>query len=358
MILFVVRWATTSPSARPSRRSTTAACSARWPSGWRRSTVPSAFPSSSRAPSRWPPAGVPARWCWRCRRTRCGARPACRTCRATAAPTPRPRPTPWTNWRACSPPPSASCCWGLGLDAAGRARSIEGFAERFGLPVGVAWRRLECFDNHHPNFAGHVGWGMPESLRRRAAGRPADRGRHAHGRGHFGGLFGDRQPAAAAALVHVYPDAGELGRVFHPTLPIVADAPSFAAAVDRLAPARERTGSGATHPASQTPRAHEAHKAHEEYLAGQEPKAAPGKLNLNKVACHVRDHLPADACLTVGARQLRPLSACLSPLPRRRHQPRADRRLDGLRPPAAIAASWRRIPAAPWFASPATAASR
>jgi acetolactate synthase-1/2/3 large subunit len=25
--------------------------------------------------------------------------------------------------------------------------------------VGVAWRRLECFDNGHPNFAGHVGWG-------------------------------------------------------------------------------------------------------------------------------------------------------------------------------------------------------
>jgi acetolactate synthase-1/2/3 large subunit len=37
-------------------------------------------------------------------------------------------------------------------------RQIEGFAERFGC-VGVAWRRLECFDNGHPNFAGHVGWG-------------------------------------------------------------------------------------------------------------------------------------------------------------------------------------------------------
>ena len=182
------------------------------------------------------------------------------------------------------------------------ARSIEGFAERFGLPVGVAWRRLECFDNHHPNFAGHVGWGMPESLRRRV--QQADLliavGTRM-GEATSEGYSVIASPLPQQRLVHVYPDAGELGRVFHPTLPIVADAPSFAAAVDRLAPARERTGSGATHPASQTPRAHEAHKAHEEYLAGQEPKAAPGKLNLNKVACHVRDHLPADACLTVGA---------------------------------------------------------
>ncbi|MBP0500888.1 hypothetical protein J8J32_22710, partial [Mycobacterium tuberculosis] len=46
-------------------------------------------------------------------------------------------------------------------------RQIEGFAERFALPVGVAWRRLECFDNDHPNFAGHVGWGMTDALRQR-----------------------------------------------------------------------------------------------------------------------------------------------------------------------------------------------
>ena len=43
-----------------------------------------------------------------------------------------------------------------------RARST-GLRERFQLPVGTAWRRLECFDQRHPNAAGHVGWSMTAS---------------------------------------------------------------------------------------------------------------------------------------------------------------------------------------------------
>ncbi|WP_267132728.1 thiamine pyrophosphate-binding protein, partial [Achromobacter denitrificans] len=44
---------------------------------------------------------------------------------------------------------------------------IAGFAERFELPVGTAWRRLEAFDQRHPNAAGHVGWAMTPALRQR-----------------------------------------------------------------------------------------------------------------------------------------------------------------------------------------------
>src|SRR5690606_10632042 len=39
-------------------------------------------------------------------------------------------------------------------------QTVEAFAERFQLPVGVGWRRQECFDNRHPNYAGHVGYGL------------------------------------------------------------------------------------------------------------------------------------------------------------------------------------------------------
>ncbi|MCZ3141049.1 hypothetical protein NYZ10_19715, partial [Acinetobacter baumannii] len=81
-------------------------------------------------------------------------------------------------------------------------------------------------------------------------------------------------------LVHVYPDANELGRVFQPALPIVADVVSFAQAVDTLRPAAEPAW------ASQT------RAARGDYLAQQEPASAPGPLNLNAVACHVRDHVP------------------------------------------------------------------
>ena len=56
-------------TARRSRRSTTAACSARWPSGWRRSTTPTRIPELvSRAFTSRRSAGR-ARSCWRCPRT-------------------------------------------------------------------------------------------------------------------------------------------------------------------------------------------------------------------------------------------------------------------------------------------------
>lgn len=170
------------------------------------------------------------------------------------------------------------------------SRQMEGFAERFALPVGVAWRRLECFDNHHPNFAGHVGWAMPDSLRKRvqesdlliAVGTRM-------GEATSEGYTVVESPLPRQRLVHVYPDASELGRVFHPTLPIAADVVSFAAAVSELSP-------------SGPPGARNAgHDAHQVYLAEQEPKAAPGALNLNVAACHVRDNVPQDTCITVGA---------------------------------------------------------
>ncbi|MFU1933198.1 thiamine pyrophosphate-binding protein, partial [Bordetella avium] len=55
---------------------------------------------------------------------------------------------------------------GTGWDNTAIAQ-IASFAERFELPVGTAWRRLECFDQRHPNAAGHVGWGMTPALRAR-----------------------------------------------------------------------------------------------------------------------------------------------------------------------------------------------
>ncbi|WP_454763985.1 thiamine pyrophosphate-binding protein [Cupriavidus campinensis] len=168
-------------------------------------------------------------------------------------------------------------------------RQVEGFAERFGLPVGVAWRRLECFDNDHPHFAGHVGWGMNAALRARVS--EADLliavGTRM-GEATTEGYTLVESPLPRQTLVHVYPDPEELGRVFRATLPIAADVVSFAAAVAGLSPAA---------PVS----ADRAHAAHAAYRAEQVPKDAPGALNLNAVACHVRDHVPADACITVGA---------------------------------------------------------
>jgi len=169
-------------------------------------------------------------------------------------------------------------------------RDMESFAERFDLPVGVAWRRLECFDNHHPNYAGHVGWGMDEALRARI--READLliavGTRM-GEATTEGYTLVESPLPRQTLVHVYPAADELGRVFRAELPVAADVVSFAAAAAALRPAGEPAWRGL------------ARAANNDFLAHQQPRPAPGPLNLNQAACVVRERLPEDACVTVGA---------------------------------------------------------
>lgn len=167
---------------------------------------------------------------------------------------------------------------------------MEGFASRYALPVGVAWRRLECFDHTHPNYVGHVGWGIRPSLREQfmsadlliAVGTRL-------GEATTVGYSLVESPLPRQKLVHVYPDANEIGRVFHPGLPIVSDVVSFARAVRDMAPAA-------------VPRwASQLKTAREQYIEALEPYKFPGDLNLNTAACYVRDHVPEDACITVGA---------------------------------------------------------
>ena len=167
---------------------------------------------------------------------------------------------------------------------------IAGFAERFQLPVGTAWRRLECFDQRHPNAAGHVGWSMAAQLRQRLmeADLILTVGSRL-GEATTEGYTVIESPLPRQRLIHVYPDAAELGRVFAPTQGIVADVVSFAAAVAELEPAR-------------LPRrqAHVA-AANAQYLQSLAPLPAPGAMSLDAAAGHVNRQLPADACITVGA---------------------------------------------------------
>ena len=167
---------------------------------------------------------------------------------------------------------------------------VQAFAERFDLPAGVAWRRLECFDQRHPNFAGHVGWGMTEELRVRV--READLLLAVctrMGEATTEGYSAIESPLPQQRLIHVYPDANELGRVFHAAQAISADPVGFAAAVADLRPQRAPTWSAATR------------VAHAQYLDSLVPLPSPGPLSLDRVAHYVNAHLPPDACVTVGA---------------------------------------------------------
>lgn len=178
---------------------------------------------------------------------------------------------------------------GSGWNAEASAQ-LHRFAERFDLPVGVAWRRLECFDQRHPNFAGHVGWGMTEALRKRVTDADLILAVGTRlGEASTEGYTVIQSPRPTQKLIHVYPDPNELGRVFMPTLALTANAVGFAAAVADLKPARSPAWSAITR------------QAHAQYRDSLEPLAAPGAMSLDRAAQYVSTHLPAQACITVGA---------------------------------------------------------
>jgi acetolactate synthase-1/2/3 large subunit len=178
---------------------------------------------------------------------------------------------------------------GGGWDARARA-DLEAFAEAFDLPVGVSFRRQDYFDNSHRCYAGHVGISVAPPLSDRV--RDADlllligtRLGEASSRGYT--LI--EVPEPKQRLVHVHPDAAELGSVYTPDLPIHAGVGTFAAAARGLEPVDTGAWRGETQ------------AAHAQYLASLTPPPTPGALQLGEVLVWLREHLPEDAILTNGA---------------------------------------------------------
>jgi acetolactate synthase I/II/III large subunit len=166
-----------------------------------------------------------------------------------------------------------------------RAR-IAGFAERFALPVATT--RAPLFDQSLPNYAGDLGLLANPKLVARV--KSSDLVIVAGARlnqttSQDYGLFDGTQK-----LVHAYPDANELGRVFRVHLPIHASPGAFAAALDRMAP-------------PVPPRwACETRAANAEYRAfSDNPVPQPGEVNLSVLMIWLREHLPGDAIITNGA---------------------------------------------------------
>jgi acetolactate synthase I/II/III large subunit len=170
------------------------------------------------------------------------------------------------------------------------ARALEHFAERFDLPVAVTFRRQDRMDNHHPNYAGDLGVGMNPRLARRL--------READCLLVLGARLGDiatagytlMDPAAPGkTLLHVHPDADELGRVFRPDLAIAASAVE---AVQALA---------ARNVPPQPDRADWTRAARADYEAWTTPQETPGRVKLERVMEWLGDNLPDDAIATNGA---------------------------------------------------------
>jgi acetolactate synthase-1/2/3 large subunit len=164
------------------------------------------------------------------------------------------------------------------------------FAERFALPVATSYRRAPLFDALHPNYAGDLGIGPNPKLLARV--KESDLVVMAGARMSEILSPGYRLfdiPAPRGKLVHVYPGAEEIGRVYAPHLAIHATPRRFAAALDGLRP------KGAGWP-------DQVKSAHADYLAwSQHSVPQPGAVNLSTIMIWLRENLPRETILCNGA---------------------------------------------------------
>ncbi len=173
-------------------------------------------------------------------------------------------------------------------EAVARMRTI---AETWSLPVGCSFRRQMLFDHLHPNYAGDVGIGINPKLA--ATIKQADVVLL------IGGRMGEmpssdytllKSPYPDQALVHVHADAGELGRVYRPTLAINASPSAFVEAFARRKPAAMPSWK------------EETAKAHAAYLEwSTTPQTGPGAVQMGPIMDYLEKALPEDAILANGA---------------------------------------------------------
>jgi acetolactate synthase I/II/III large subunit len=170
------------------------------------------------------------------------------------------------------------------------ARDILAFAQANELQAGCAWRRQDAFDNTHACYAGDVGIGLNPKL--------AERIKSADLLVVVGPRLGEMTtgeyslvevPRPKQSLVHVFPGAEELGRVYQADLPINSGVAEFAAAARAMDPVESSAW------ASQT------QQAHAEYLQWIEGGASPGAVDMIQIMRFLRGRLPAHAIITNGA---------------------------------------------------------
>ena len=163
------------------------------------------------------------------------------------------------------------------------------FATTQGLPVALGFRRQDYLDNRHPNYAGDLNVGVNPRL--------AQRVRDADALLVIGSRLGDIETqgytlvdsaAPGKAIYHIQADPDELGRVYQPTLGVVADAPAFVAALAGL-------------PACATDWAGWTAAARADYDHWLKPLETPGAVKLEQVIGWLSENLPQDAILTNGA---------------------------------------------------------
>ena len=171
------------------------------------------------------------------------------------------------------------------------AAAITRFAEANKIPVTTSFRRQDIVNNLSPVFAGDFGTSTAPGL-------------YAHQREAdllvvIGARLGEmttktyttmQSPNPDTRLVHVYPEADEIGRVYSPDLGIAAAPVSVATALDGLDLGRaEAWGAWCE-------------KLHSDYLTDTEaPNGGEWDLDMGVALAQIRDELPDDVIVTLDA---------------------------------------------------------
>jgi acetolactate synthase I/II/III large subunit len=162
------------------------------------------------------------------------------------------------------------------------------------LPVANAFRFQDCFDNHHPLYAGDVGLGINPALARRI--RESDLvlaiGPRL-GEATTGGYTLLQAPVPTQKLVHIHASGEELGRVYQPTLAIQATMNAAARSLEVLAAPPSLPWS------AWTAACHADCEANLDVANGG--IVLPGSIDMPSLIHTLQKHLPADAVLTNGA---------------------------------------------------------
>lgn len=175
--------------------------------------------------------------------------------------------------------------------SAERAAEAEALAASWSLPVVASFRCQDYFNNDHPNYAGALTVAASPKLRK-AVREEVDLLIV------VGARLGEMTtqgyslidiPRPQMPMVHVHPDALELGRVYQPEVAINASARMFLAAAGRAAVPQRKNGNDWVR------------KLREQFVETQEPIPSVGPLNMAEVVLEMSRQLPHDAIVTNGA---------------------------------------------------------
>lgn len=173
---------------------------------------------------------------------------------------------------------------------AAAAADLAKLAEITGVPVATSFRCQDYMDNSHDHYVGDVGIAINPVL--------AEHIRASDCLLVIGARLGEMTtsgytlvniPEPAQRLLHIYPDADELGRVYRPDMGFAAGSAEALAALAHF------DGKPVSRPRPVTIALRSA------YEDWQIPEETPGDLKLEQVISHLREILPEDAIITNGA---------------------------------------------------------